>query len=48
MKQPQIPFSTLLSQLTDSDSQVRLQALKSIMRRRFILASALPCHDAGA
>lgn len=34
MKQPQIPFPTLLSQLTDSDSQARLQALKSIMRRR--------------
>lgn len=34
MKQSHIPFPSLLSQLTDQSGQVRLQTIKSIMRRR--------------
>src|SRR3954470_20769284 len=33
MKQSNIPFSTLLGQLADPDSQIRLQAIKDILQR---------------
>ncbi|HET8841464.1 MAG TPA: HEAT repeat domain-containing protein, partial [Ktedonobacteraceae bacterium] len=34
MKQPAIPLAVLQTQLTDPDSRVRVQAIKSIMRQR--------------
>jgi len=33
MKTPPVPFPTLLAELTDPNSQARLQAIKTIMRR---------------
>ncbi|GHO42229.1 HEAT repeat domain-containing protein [Ktedonospora formicarum] len=42
MTRSRVPFATLLTGLTDPDSQVRLQAIRNIMRRRSELAQAYP------